>query len=87
MKKLYLSNSDKIIGGVCGGVAEYFEIDPTLIRLIAVIATVLTGFVGGIIIYIVAMIIIPKDLSFNKDCFFIKIYDCLLNRNYCRILS
>ncbi|ABN52289.1 MAG TPA: PspC domain-containing protein [Hungateiclostridium thermocellum] len=60
MKKLYLSNSDKIIGGVCGGVAEYFEIDPTLIRLIAVIATVLTGFVGGIIIYIVAMIIIPK---------------------------
>jgi len=40
MKKLYLSNSDKIIGGVCGGVAEYFEIDPTLIRLIAVIATV-----------------------------------------------
>jgi len=57
---LYLSNSDKIIGGVCGGVAEYFEIDPTLIRLIAVIATVLTGFVGGIIIYIVAMIIIPK---------------------------
>lgn len=60
MKKLYLSNSDKIIGGVCGGVAEYFEIDPTLIRLIAVIATILTGFVGGIIIYIVAMIIIPK---------------------------
>jgi len=86
MKKLYLSNSDKIIGGVCGGVAEYFEIDPTLIRLIAVIATVLTGFVGGIIIYIVAMIIIPKDLSLIKTVFY-KIYDCLLNRNYCRILS
>lgn len=60
MKRIYLSNSDKVIGGVCGGIAEYFEIDATLIRLISVIATVLTGFVAGVIIYIVAMAIVPK---------------------------
>ncbi|HOM01457.1 MAG TPA: PspC domain-containing protein [Acetivibrio sp.] len=64
MKKLYLSNSDKMISGVCGGLAEYFEIDSTLIRLIAVIATVLTGFVPGIGIYIAAMIIVPKKQFF-----------------------
>ncbi|HHV29666.1 PspC domain-containing protein [Acetivibrio mesophilus] len=64
MKKMYLSNSDKVVGGVCGGIAEYFEIDSTLIRLITVIATVLTGFVAGIIIYIVAMLIVPKRSFF-----------------------
>ena len=35
-KKLYLSKSDKIIGGVCGGIAEYFDIDSTLVRIIIV---------------------------------------------------
>ncbi|GAE88090.1 PspC domain-containing protein [Acetivibrio straminisolvens] len=64
MKKMYLSDSDKIIGGVCGGVAEYFEIDSTLIRLITVVGTVFTGFFAGIIIYIVAMVIVPKKTFF-----------------------
>lgn len=56
MKKLYRSRRSRIICGVCGGVAEYFNIDPTLVRL----GFVLLGFTGsGIIAYIVAAIIVP----------------------------
>jgi phage shock protein C len=58
MKKLYLSN-DKKVFGVCGGVGEYFDIDPTLIRLGMIVITVLTGMLPGIIGYVVAGIIIP----------------------------
>ena len=56
-KKLYRSNKNKMIGGVCGGVGEYFNIDPTLVRL----AFVLLGLcAGGLIAYIAALIIVPE---------------------------
>ena len=56
-KKLYRSTKDKILGGVCGGIGEFFNIDPTLVRL----GTVLLGiFGGGLIAYIVALIIVPE---------------------------
>ncbi|MDO4453849.1 MAG: PspC domain-containing protein [Eubacteriales bacterium] len=55
-KRLYKSNTNKIICGVCGGIGEYFGIDPTLIRL----ALVLFSFTGSsIVAYIVAAIIMP----------------------------
>ena len=57
-KKLYRSRMDRKICGVCGGVGEYFAIDPTLIRLLFVIFG-LTG--AGILAYIVAAIIIPEQ--------------------------
>ena len=56
-KKLYKSIEDKRIAGVCGGIAEYFDIDPTLIRLAWVLFCALGG--SGIIAYIIAAIIIP----------------------------
>jgi phage shock protein C len=59
MKKLYLSNTDKKLSGVCGGIAEYFEIDSTLVRLGWVILSFFPPF-PGIIAYIIAAIIIPK---------------------------
>jgi phage shock protein C len=59
MKKLYLSE-DKKLAGVCGGVGEYFDIDPNLVRLAWILITILTGIVPGIIAYIVAAVIIPK---------------------------
>lgn len=58
MKKLYLS-TDKKIAGVCGGIGEYYGIDPSLVRLAWLIMSVLTGVFPGIIAYIVAMIVIP----------------------------
>ncbi len=56
-KRLYKSKNDKKIAGVCAGIAEYFNVDPTLIRLGWVFATVLAG--AGIIAYIIAAIIVP----------------------------
>ena len=58
-KKLYKSNKNKKIDGVCAGIAEYFDIDPTLIRLGAVLLTCVAG--GGILAYIVCAIVIPRD--------------------------
>lgn len=58
MKKLYRSRENKKIGGVCGGIAEYFDWDPTLVRVGAVILTILWG--AGFWAYIIAWAIIPE---------------------------
>ena len=56
-KKLYKSNKNKMLDGVCGGIAEYFNIDPTLVRLGWVVFCALGG--SGVLAYIVAALIIP----------------------------
>lgn len=58
-KRLYRSSLDKQVGGVCGGVAEYFELDPSLVR----IGAILLLFVGGtgFLAYLVAWFVIPLD--------------------------
>lgn len=58
-RRLYRSDTDKMIAGVCGGIGEYFNIDPTLIRLAWVIISIPTALFGGLIAYIIAAIIIP----------------------------
>ena len=58
VKKLYLSESDKKIAGVCGGIAEYFGIDPTLVRIGWIIIVLLGG--AGLLAYIIAWIIMPS---------------------------
>lgn len=58
-KRLYKSRTERMIDGVCGGLAQYFGIDPTLVRIAWVLLTLLGG--SGIILYIAAMIIIPKE--------------------------
>jgi len=63
-KKLYLSKSDKVFGGVCGGIAEYFEIDSTLVRIITVIVALMTELLPCVLIYVVAWAIIPKRSFF-----------------------
>lgn len=52
-------SSDRMIGGVCGGIAEYFGWDPTMLRVLYALATIFTAF-SGIIVYIVLWIIIPE---------------------------
>jgi phage shock protein C len=59
MKKLYLSDKDKKLGGVCGGLGEYFEKDPTVIRLIFVLLTLLS-FGLGVVAYVAMWLVIPK---------------------------
>lgn len=57
-KKLYRSRESKIIGGVCGGIGEYFQIDPVIVRLVFLILFFVFGV--GLITYIIAWIIIPE---------------------------
>ena len=57
-KRLYKSIANRKICGVCGGIAEYFELDPTIIRLAWILFTALGG--SGIIAYIVAALVIPE---------------------------
>lgn len=57
-KRLYRSSVNYMLAGVCGGIAEYFNIDPTLIRLAWVLFSVCGG--SGVLAYIIAAIIIPK---------------------------
>ncbi|NLN64215.1 MAG: PspC domain-containing protein [Clostridiaceae bacterium] len=59
-KKLYLSDTNKVISGVCGGIGEYVGIDPTVVRLIWVILSFITAIIGGCLLYIAAMFIIPR---------------------------
>ena len=61
-KRLYLSQKDKKIIGFCGGLAEYFNMDPSLVRLLFILITVLSGFIGGGLVYFFAWLIVPKQL-------------------------
>ena len=56
-KRLYKSNENRIIAGVCGGIAEYFDVDPTLIRLGWVVFCAMGG--SGLIAYLIAAILMP----------------------------
>jgi len=58
-KKLYRSQTDKIIAGVCGGLGKYFEIDPILIRGAFILLGLING--AGLILYIILAIIVPKE--------------------------
>jgi phage shock protein C len=60
-KQLTLSATDSKIAGVCGGIAEYLDVDPTVVRLIWLVLSIVPGgIVGGVVAYLVAWIIIPK---------------------------
>lgn len=58
MKRLYRSRTDKKIAGVCGGLGEYFGIDPVIVRIVFVVLI----FMGvGILLYLISWLIIPKQ--------------------------
>lgn len=59
MKKLYRS-SNRILAGVCGGIAEYFDVDPTLIRVAYVMLSMFTVGFPGLLLYIILMILMPN---------------------------
>jgi len=62
-KRLYRSKKNKVFAGICGGVGEYFNIDPVLIRLIWVLVVIFTGFFPGVLAYIIAIFIVPEKRS------------------------
>ncbi|MFQ5799026.1 MAG: PspC domain-containing protein, partial [Bacteroidota bacterium] len=58
-KRLYKSRRDRMIDGVCGGFAEYLDVDPTMVRILWVLMTLMGG--AGILLYIAGMIIMPVN--------------------------
>ncbi len=64
-KRLYRSKKDRIIAGICGGIAEYFDIDPTLVRIIAVLTIFVNGI--GLIAYLIAWIVIPQNAEQSSE--------------------
>jgi phage shock protein C len=60
-KRLYRSNKDAMIAGVCGGLGEYFNFDPTVVRLLAILLLIVTGFFPVILIYIILSVVIPRN--------------------------
>ena len=62
-KRLYRSNTNKMVAGVCGGIAEYFRLDPTLVRLDWLLFCAAGG--SGFLVYIIAALIIPPGAEEN----------------------
>ena len=61
-KRLYRSRKDKMLAGICGGLAEYFAVDPSLVRIAGVLLCLYAG--TGLLVYILAAIIIPEDPTY-----------------------
>lgn len=62
-RKLRRTTDDRLIAGICGGIARYFDLDPTLIRVAYVLLSILAVGFPGIIIYIILIFVIPPDTS------------------------
>ena len=58
-KRLTRSRTERWIGGVCGGIGDYFSLDPTIIRVVFVLAALILG--GGLLIYLILWLIIPLE--------------------------
>lgn len=58
-KHLYRSRLDRMVGGVCGGLGDYFDIDPTVVRLLFVFGTLLGG--PGVIAYLILLVVVPLE--------------------------
>lgn len=65
-KKLYRSEDDKVLAGLLGGLGEYFDIDPTILRLAYALIVLITGIVPGFIVYFIAILVVPKQPATKK---------------------
>lgn len=62
-KHLYRSDTNKVISGVIGGLGEYFDVDPTVLRLGWILIVVFTGFIPGCIAYLIGTAVVPRKLD------------------------
>jgi phage shock protein C len=60
-KRLYRSNKDAMLFGVCGGLGEYFNLDPTIVRLIAILLAFVTALFPMLLLYIIMSLVVPKN--------------------------
>ncbi len=61
MKKLFRSKTERMISGVCGGLAVYLNVDPTIVRLVWALISIFSAAVPGILLYVVCALIIPEE--------------------------
>lgn len=66
-KRLFRSEKNKVLAGVCGGLGEYLGIDPVVLRLLWALIVVFTGFFPGILLYVIAIFLVPKEGSRNEQ--------------------
>lgn len=60
-KKLVRSKANKILTGIIGGIAEYVNVDAVILRLVWVLVVAFTGFIPGVLVYVIAIFIVPED--------------------------
>ncbi len=60
MKRLYRSRDNRVFSGVIGGIGEYLDVDPVLLRLLWVLIFISTAIIPGIVVYIIAIFVVPK---------------------------
>ncbi|MBQ2497937.1 MAG: PspC domain-containing protein [Prevotella sp.] len=60
-KKLLRSRSDRWVAGICGGIGDYFDVDPALVRLVYMLLTFFSAGFPGVMIYLVLWLVMPKD--------------------------
>ena len=65
-KKLFRSQTNKVFAGICGGIAEYFDIDVTLIRVLWLLVVIFSGVFPGLLAYIIMIFIIPQKTESLK---------------------
>ena len=68
-KKLYKSNTNKVLSGVIGGLGEYLDMDPTILRLIYIVIAIVTGIAPAIIAYIIAYFIVPDKPKWSETTY------------------
>ncbi len=61
MKKLYKSRENKIVAGICGGIGEYYDIDPVVVRVVSVFLLFITGIIPFLLAYLIIYFIVPKN--------------------------
>lgn len=67
VKRLYRSKDNKVWAGICGGLGEYWDIDPVILRLLWILLTVFTGFIPGIAAYVLAIFVVPVKSLENTN--------------------
>ena len=60
IKKLYRSKTNKVFAGICGGLGEYYDVDPTVLRLFWLLLVIFSGIFPGLIAYILAILLVPR---------------------------
>ncbi len=61
MKQLKRSNTNRMIAGVCGGLAEYFNMDPTVVRILYILVSIISVAFPGILVYLILWVVIPQS--------------------------